>query len=89
MSLLEWNLLGLEIVSIRFSIRPPIAIRSGSKSKKFRSRSKIYDRNPTFLDFDPQSKLRSGLSIFLFNVRLLKLCKLFLSMVKMMHKLNI
>ncbi len=67
--------IGLEIVSIRFSIRPPIAIRSGSKSKKVRSRSKIYDRDRTFLDFDRRSKLRSGLSIFLFNVRLLKLCK--------------
>ena len=66
-----------------------IAIRSGSKSKKVRSRSKIYDRDRTFSDFDRRSKLRSGLSIFLFNVRLLKLCKLFLSMVKMMHKLNI
>jgi hypothetical protein len=48
-------IIGLEIVSIRFSIRPPIAIRSGSKSKKFGSRSKIFVRNPTFSDFDRQS----------------------------------
>ena len=61
--------LGLEIVSIRFSIRPPIAIRAGSKSKKVRSRSKIYDRDRTFSDFDRRSKLRSGLSIFYLNTQ--------------------
>ena len=32
-----------------------IAIRSGSKSKKIGSRSKIFDRNPAFSDFDRQS----------------------------------
>ena len=46
------------------------------KSEKVGSRSKIFDRNPAFSDFDRQSKFRSGLSNFLLNVRLLKHCKI-------------
>jgi hypothetical protein len=47
--------IGLEIVSIRFSIRPPIAIRFGSQSENLGSRSKILDRDPKSSDRNRQS----------------------------------
>jgi hypothetical protein len=50
--------IGLEIVSIRFSIRPPIAIRFGSQSENLGSRSKISDRDQKSSDRDQKSSDR-------------------------------
>ena len=50
--------LELEIVSIRFSIRPLIAIRSGSKQKISDRDQKNFNRDPTFSDFYRQLKFR-------------------------------
>ena len=86
------KILELEIVSIRFPIRPPIAIRSESKSIKVWSRSKIFDRNPAFSDFDRQSKFRSGLPIFCIkrpSFKTLQNFNFFFSIVKITYKLNV